>query len=120
MTETFNSNEIAEINEVYGTTQSLDEGSEKLLRIDAVPLPDGCNPKTTQVLLKENNGADRPEIYVKGMITLPNGVTPRSTSTVAIEGESWMQFSYQFEWNAQQQSLVQFISTALMRFALDE
>lgn len=111
---------IDEINEQYENVKILEQQTVVYIRIENVYLPLGCTPISTEVILVLKNGQQRPEIYVKPGITLTNGVLPRSISVIAIEGESWLQFSYQFPWDKQQNTLIQFIEGALGRFALRE
>jgi hypothetical protein len=59
-------------------------------------------------------------LYVKPGIVLPNGVSPRSTTVVAIEAESWLQFSFTFPWDEASNTLLQLIAASLRRFALKE
>jgi hypothetical protein len=91
-----------------------------LMRADQVALPKGCSPTCTPVLLRVQPGQARPEIFVKPGIVLPNGVVPRSTSTVTVGGETWLQFSYSFPWDASQRTVLQFVETSLRRFAKTE
>jgi hypothetical protein len=91
-----------------------------LIRINCVGLPKGCNPAGTPVLLAWPAGQARPQIWVKPGIKLPNGASPRSTSTVQLEGEAWMQFSYSFAWDKDSHTLVQLIEAAMKRFAKSE
>jgi len=85
-----------------------------------VDLPKGCSPAGTPVLLVWPAGQLRPQVSVKPGIRLPNGTVPRSTSTVQIEGEAWMQFSYSFTWDKDNHTLVQLVETAIRRFAKSE
>jgi hypothetical protein len=112
--------DLAEVKEQYGDVKITENSSATLVRIDSVDLPLGCQPKASPVLMLIKPGQPRPEIYVKSGIRVPNGIVPRSTSDVSIEGESWMQFSYQFSWDGDQHSLVQFIEGALRRFSKNE
>src|SRR5258708_34689307 len=87
-------------------------GGQKLGRIAKASLPKGCSPEGTAVLLVFQNGQPRPQLYVKTGIRVPGGITPRSTSSVAVEGEEWMQFSYSFTWEENAHTLVQFVGAA--------
>jgi len=111
---------IEELNELYGSVKVLNNQTVIYVRISDVNLPTGCKPSATEIILVLKDGQARPEIYVKPGIVLFNGVSPRSVSIIAIEGESWLQFSYQFVWDKQQHTLVQFVEGALRRFALNE
>jgi hypothetical protein len=117
--ERFDEN-IIDLKSAFGelsTTVAAD--GRRLLRVADADLPRGCKPSSTPVLLVLQNGA-RPVIYVKAGITLPNGAVPRSTSNVQVEGEPWLQFSFNFAWDENAHSLVQFVAASLRRFALTE
>lgn len=112
--------DLEEVKEQYSSVKVATNGSLTYVRLDSVSLPKGCTPESTPVLLVIRPGQAKPEIYVKPGIKLGNGREPRSVSTVTIEGESWLQFSYQLNWDSNQHSLVQFIEGALRRFAKSE
>jgi len=118
-TEVF-TDDLEEVKEQYHSVKIANNGSLCYVRIDSVTLPIGCTPESTPVLLVLQPGQAKPEIYVKPGIKLSNGREPRSISTLVIEGESWLQFSYQLDWDPNQHSLVQFIEGALRRFAKSE
>jgi hypothetical protein len=110
---------IEQLKQVFGeVATAVGAGQQKLIRITAAPLPKGCTPAETPVLLVVQ--PPKPVIYVKPGIRLPNGRDPRSTSIVQVEGESWMQFSYNFPYDESFHTLVQFVATALNRFKKDE
>jgi|ERR1051326_3098312 hypothetical protein len=111
---------LEEVREQYESIKVSSDSSATFVRIESVSLPSGCVPHSTPLLLVLRVGQARPEIYVKPGIKLANGRDPRSISVVAIRGESWLQFSYQFAWDPIQHSLVQFIEGALRRFAKSE
>jgi hypothetical protein len=112
--------DLEEVKEQYTSVKIATNSSATFVRIESVSLPRGCTPDATPLLLVLKIGQARPEIYVKPGIKLANGMDPRSISVVAIEGESWLQFSYQFTWDPNQHTLVQFIEGALRRFAKNE
>ena len=117
MTEETLNTETASLKEMYGDVSfSRTAAGATLIRISDAPLPKGCNPSSTPTLLVVQ-GQGRPALYVKPKIILSNGVTPRSTSSVSVEGEEWMQFSYNFTWDENSHSLVQFVAAGLQRFA---
>ncbi len=118
MTDNELKDEADSLRKAFGDTASAREPNNVVLfRISQASLPMGCTPGRTPVLIRLQPGQERPEVFVKPGITLPNGVAPRSTSVVPIGGESWLQFSYTFPWDAKQHSLVQFVGAALLRFA---
>jgi hypothetical protein len=112
--------EIAALKTAFGEVLRIDLQGRTLMRIASAPLPRGCSPKQTPVLLVFEGEQRRPQIYVSPDTRVPNGGVPRSTSIVHFEGEPWMQFSYQFPWNEQDDSLEKFVITALSRFAKNE
>jgi hypothetical protein len=119
MTEAQPSEEIEELKGAYGvvlTTTAAD--GRQLICIETVVLPKGCKPSTSSVLLIPQAG--RPLIYVKPGIKVPNGVDPRSTSIVSIEGKEWLQFSYTFPWGEETHTLLQFVQASLRRFEKHE
>lgn len=108
--------EVAALKETFGEVlKGQTSGGGVLLRIQEATLPAGCSPTSTPVLLVVQPG--RPQIFVKPDITLRNGVKPRSTTPVQVEGEAWMQFSYSFTWEEENHSFVQLVGAALQRFA---
>jgi hypothetical protein len=112
--------DLEEVGNQYNSVKLATNGPLTYARIDSVSLPGGCSPDLTPVLLVLRPGQPKPEIYVKPGIKLANGRDPRSVSVVTIEGESWLQFSYNLIWDPNQHSLVQFIEGALRRFAKAE
>jgi hypothetical protein len=122
MTDTDIQEQVARLKHLYGTVDRLAENSSgpQLLRINEARVPKGCSPSRTRVLLRIAPGQPRPEIFVQPGIRLPNGKEPRSTSTVLVAGESWLQFSFSFPWDEQQHTLDQFVAASLQRFARSE
>ena len=115
------SEELQGMKAAYGElATTTGAGGQVLVRINHVQLPKGCNPSETPVLLAWPAGQARPQIVVKPGIKLPNGASPRSTSTVQLEGEAWMQFSYAFAWDKDCHTLVQLVEAAMRRFAKSE
>jgi hypothetical protein len=113
--------ELQEMKAAYGeVATTTDTQGQLLIRISRVDLPMGCKPDGTPVMLVWSDGQPRPKVSVKPGIKLSNGGIPRSTSTVQIEGEAWMQFSYAFSWDKDSHTLVQLVEAALRRFAKSE
>ena len=113
------STEVEDLKAAYEAVATAVAGDGRtLIRIAAAMLPKGCNPAMSPVLLIPQPG--RPLIYVKPGITVPNGVVPRSTSVVMIEGEAWLQFSYAFPWDEDTHTLLQFVQGSLRRFEKNE
>ena len=118
MTEEALKAEIAGLKQDYGAVSVCkSSGGGTLVRMTEAPLPNGCAPPITPALLVIQAAGGKPALYVKPNIKLPNGASPRSTSVVAIEGEEWLQFSYNVSWDENVHSLVQFVAASLRRFA---
>jgi hypothetical protein len=111
--------ELASLKAAFGKVSVAPGGAgDTLWRLNA-RLPRGCTPTVTPVLLVLRPN-ERPQLYVKPGIKLPNGVLPRSTSAVQVAGEEWMQFSFSFAWDWQTGTLEAFIAASLQRFAQSE
>jgi hypothetical protein len=109
-----------EMKETYGAVaKAIAPSGETFFRFESIALPTGCRPEATQALLVVN-GRARPAFYVKPGIRVPNGVDPRGTSVVQLQGEAWLQFSYSFPWEWDTNTLVQFVGASLRRFAKPE
>jgi hypothetical protein len=85
-------------------------------RIDFVPLPPGCSPPDTTVLLQYGNESEPPQVLVKQGIKLKTGAIPRSTSALTVDGEPWISFSANFAYDSSR-SVVQYVLGKLGRFA---
>jgi len=111
---------LEELKEVYGEVAvAAPAPGQTLIRIKEVSLPTGCAPTSTPVLLFIQEG-QRPQLYVKEGIKLPNAGTPRNYSAAQVAGEEWWTFSYSFSWDGNTHTLVQFVETSLRRFAKTE
>lgn len=111
--------EIEELKAAYGAIQQATTDEQTLVRIERVPLPSGCQPPESTGILVLGQG-QRPQFYLKPGIRLANGVIPRSTSSVQIAGEEWLQFSFTFVWDESTSTLLQFVEASLRRFAKGE
>lgn len=121
MTDDQLNEEIQRLVKVYGPVDVSNEPSgQKLVLIKESVLPKGCTPESTKVLLRITFGQPRPEIFVQPGIKVGNGKEPRSTTTVPVSGESWLQFSYSFPWDENKNTLEQFVASNLQRFAKPE
>jgi hypothetical protein len=78
-------------------SKTLPDGTY-LLKISEVQLPSHCIPGRMDVLIVFQGGNDPPQILVKNQIKFDNGITARSTSNTAIDGEPWVNFSANFPW----------------------
>jgi len=100
-------------------TRQASEGARTLIRIEAVDLYEGCMPMSTPMMLVLDPSQPKPVAYVQPGQLLANGKTPKSTSTVLVGGESWLQFSFNVPWE-EKHGIVRFIAAARQRFAQDE
>jgi hypothetical protein len=111
---------IEDLKNLYKDVGVLQTGGRTLARIKDVRLPPGPKSEMTEVLIVFDPTQGRPLWYVKPGIVLADGRTPRSTSQVLVEGENWMQCSFQFPWDEERDSIVKFVGTALKRFGMNE
>jgi hypothetical protein len=105
---------------MYGDgVRSAQEGSQTFVRIHSVELYPTCTPPETPLLLVLDLGQQKPLVYVQPGQLLANGRVPRSSSTVLVGGESWMQFSFNIPWS-EGDSIMRFVAAARQRFAQDD
>ena len=105
---------------VYGDeVRSGKEGSQTLVRINAMELYPSCRPSVTPMLLVFDPVQPKPLVYVQAGQLLANGRVPKSSSTVMVGGESWMQFSFNIPWT-EGDNIKRFVAAARQRFAQDE
>jgi len=121
MTPAFIADAVRVVTDTYGAEQvrTATDGACTLVRIAVVELYPGSNPPTTPMLLVLDPAQPKPAVYVQPGQLLANGKAPRSTSTVLVGGESWLQFSFNIPW-AEQHGIRRFIAAARQRFAQDE
>ncbi|MBK8229365.1 MAG: hypothetical protein IPK72_02010 [Candidatus Eisenbacteria bacterium] len=106
--------EIQELRGSLGECATIERGDVMLVRFQQLPLPPGCRPASTPVVVRLR-GKERPVVYVRKGIVCPSGEPPRSTSDELVEGEPWMRFSYAFPWQWKD-GLLRFVLTSLLRF----
>ena len=70
-----------------------------VFRIAGVPLPAGCVPSSTPVLLVYTDPQGAPEVLVKPEIRLAGGKVPRNMNPLTVDGEPWSSFSANCPWN---------------------
>jgi len=70
-----------------------------VFRIKDVPLPPGCRPGTTPVLVVYSNPAATPEVFVDQGIILATGKAPRNMNRQTVDGEALASFSANYPWN---------------------
>src|SRR6266705_730702 len=98
MTQEATAEALEELKEVYGEVAvAAPAPGQTLIRIKEVSLPTGCAPTSTPVLLFIQEG-QRPQLYVKEGIKLPNGGTPRNYSAAQVAGEEWWTFACRPTW----------------------
>lgn len=91
------------------------------VRIKNAQLPSGCTPDKTDVLLLFPPNQDTPsKRYVKENVKLPNGKAPKNLNPTQVDGETWYDFSYNFPWSPQTDTMYQYVESALHRFAKTE
>ena len=110
---------VSELQQAFPVMRTASEGAQTLVRLTTVPLPNGCDPAETDVLVVLTPGA-KPELFTKIIPTRPDGGTPRSTGTTTIAGESWCTFSYNLAWDENSHSAEQFVYGRLRRFSRNE
>jgi hypothetical protein len=111
---------IKDLVAVYGEeVHCAQEGSQTLVRMSAVELYLTCRPPVTPMLLVFDPAQPKPFVYVQPGQLLANGRVPKSSSTVLVGGESWMQFSFNIPWT-EGDSIMHFVAAARQRFTQDE
>jgi hypothetical protein len=114
---------IEELQTLYGkdnVTSKIVDGTA-LVRIKGARLPQGCKPEKTDVLLAFPQPQDSPvKRYVKENVKLPNGNTPKNFNPTMVDGETWYDFSFAFQWNPTADPIYQYVESALHRFAKAE
>lgn len=120
MTDEHFNDELERLKAAFGVVETSLESGQRLVRIADVGLPKGCSPSRTSVLLRLPAADGRPEVFAQTGIKVTGNKDPRNTSTVLVAGQSWMQFSYKFDWDEKHNTLDQFVAAALQRFAKAE
>jgi len=106
--------------EVYGDgVRVAREGQQTLVRVCEVELYPTCQPPVTPMLLVFDTGQPKPQVYVQPGQLLANGRAPKSSSTVLVGGESWLQFSFNIPWN-EEDGIMRFLIAARQRFRQNE
>jgi hypothetical protein len=98
-------------------------GGAQLVRVSQVPLPGHRKQQLTDVLvvLQPNfrNAGGRPLVYVAQGTRLASGAPGRNVTPVSVEGETWLQFSFNFPWRPEDEPW-KLVEGALRRFLKDE
>lgn len=121
MTPAFITDAVSVVTDTYGAEQvrMAADGACTLVRIAVVELYPTSKPPTTPMLLVLDPAKPKPAVYVQPGQLLANGKVPKSTSTVLVGGESWLQFSFNIPWE-EQHGIRRFIAAARQRFAQDD
>lgn len=109
----------AELKAAFPGAKTAREGTQTLVRLPAVPFPQGCQPAASEALVVLDPQAG-PQLHLKVIPTRADGGTPRSTGTTMVAGESWCTFSFNVRWDEKRHSGEQFVLGKLRRFALSE
>jgi hypothetical protein len=88
-------------------------------KVEGVPLPPGCKPERSDVLLVYNSRTEPPTMYVRDSIVLRNGAVPRNLTPTQIDGELWYQFSANYSYDNSKPVSV-YVYGRLGRFLRDE
>jgi hypothetical protein len=98
-------------------------GGAQLVRVSRVSLPGHRHQQLTDVLVVLQPGfrsaGGRPAVYVAPGTHLTNGAAGRNVTPVSVEGESWLQFSFNFAWRPEDEPW-KLVEGALRRFLKDE
>jgi hypothetical protein len=109
-----------QLSSVYGQDVTLgQDGVRRLIRIATFELYPDCRPANTAMLVVLDPGQPKPQVFVTPGQLLTNGRAPRSSSTILIGGESWMQFSFNIPWS-DGDNIMRFLAAARKRFKLDD
>jgi hypothetical protein len=111
---------VAELIEAYRGAQRADDGLRTLVRLEEARLPEGCVPSSTAALVIFDPSQPTPRLLVRDKPRTPGGVDPRNVSPEAVAGEGWYSFSYKIAWEESKHTAVQFVESALRRFARNE
>lgn len=111
---------ITEILEAYPGSRQAREGNSIFVRLARVYLPEGCLPACTEALVILEPSRPKPRLLVRDKPTTPTGRQPRNVSPEMAGGETWHAFSYNVAWQENKHTAVQFIESALRRFARNE
>jgi hypothetical protein len=114
------SRSVAELFEAYPGAQRADDGGRVLVRLSEVRLPTGCVPDSTAALVVLDPAQPKPRVLVRDKARTPRNIDPRNVSPETIAGETWYSFSYNVAWDENRHTAVQFVESALRRFAKNE
>ena len=68
-------------------------------KVEGVPLPPGCKPEKSDVLLVYNSRTEPPAMYIRDSVILRNTAAPRNLTPTQIDGEPWYQFSANYSYD---------------------
>ncbi len=96
-------------------------GTTTLARVSGARIPRRAT--TTDVLVEIPDGAlergDRPKVYVSEGTVQPNGRRGRNVNPAQVHGETWLSFSWSFEWTSNLPGWL-LVEGALRRFAIND
>ncbi len=108
----------AELKQAYAGATSAPDAGRRLVKLPEVHFPAGCRPDTARALVVIDPAADKPELYLSDIPTLPTGSKP-ATGQVVVAGETWNSYSYALRnWEADKNTGEQFVQGKLRRFSL--
>ena len=111
---------IRDLVSAYGDgVRTAQDGPRRLVRVNEVELPPGCQPSATPLLIVFDPDQPKPIPYIQPGQLLANGRSPRSASTQIVGGEAWLQFSFNIPWT-EDHSITRFIASARQRFAQND
>lgn len=111
---------VSELLEAYPRAQRTEDGGRVLVRLREAHLPQGCVPATTGALVILDPAQPKPRVLLNEKPRTPGNVDPRNVSPETVAGETWYTFSYNVAWDESRHTAMQFVESALRRFAKNE
>ncbi|SRR5713101_353299 len=111
---------VSELQEAYPGATVAREGRTVMVKLKQVHFPHGCLPESTEALVLLDPAQPKPRILVRHKPRTPGGMDPRNVNSESAASESWFGFSYNVPWEEGRHTAVQFVASAMRRFARDE
>src|SRR6267378_3289086 len=111
---------VTELRRGYPGAERADEGYVALVRLPLINFPLGCQPLSTRGIVILDPGQPKPRLLIEDRPKTPGGATPRNVNLEMAGGEAWFCFSFNVPWDENRHSALQFVESALRRFAKDE